>query len=524
MTAGKRLCIAVLLGIAFAGCSGQDGGDEQFANGGTYTERLPSDPGNLHPLRAQAVTTNNVVPFAYDTLINVDAKGRVVPQLATKWDVKPSSVTFTLRKDVTCADGSKLTVADVAKTFEWVKDPKNQSTIIGFRLPSNDFTVKANDRAATVTITVGEPYGALLQGAGLVPIVCPKGLADPNRLAHKTLGTGPFNVVDYVADDHLTLAARKDYRWGPGGAGTQVPGFPARVVFKVVQNETTASNLLLADELTTHDVEGPDAARLEGRGYDEIPAFTGPDELWFNQRDGHPGADPRVRRALAMALNLDDLTKGITEGTGRRATSLTVVEPRPCRLDTVAGSLPARDADAAGALLDQAGFAAGEDGMRAKDGQPLEITLLYATGGGAPAMELVADWWQDLGVDVELKTQDTNAFIETLFAGSRWDAAILGVNISYPGELVSNVSGPASPEGENFAAVSNPDYERLAERALATPGRAGCQLWAEADRTLLQDVDVVPISDTKELTFANKARIRKGVNGTEPTSIRLLEG
>jgi peptide/nickel transport system substrate-binding protein len=502
------LCI---LALAVVGCGSSNGEAAKFARGGTYTEPLGSDPGNLHPLQAQQIETNEVVSFAYDTLVNIDPDGNVVPQLAERWKVGPRRVVYTLRDDVTCGDGTRLRARDVAANYEWIKDPKHQSSMIGSRLPSADFTVAFDDAARTVTITVPQAYGFLVPSSGLMPIVCPDGLRNPKRLAGETDGTGPFQLTEAVADDHLTFTARKDYRWGPGGASTAEPGFPSKVVFRIVKDESTAANLLLAGELSSAFVTGPDRARLEGHGFQESSAPGGPQDMWFNQRAGRPTADPEVRRALVAALDLDQLTKVVTQGVGARATSLTVLNPRPCRGDTVAGSLPGFDVDAARSAL---------------GGKRLSLTVIYPGGGGpvAAGMELVAESWKALGVDVKLRGLSATAFQQALFEGASWDVAYLSVGLSYPNELTAFVTGPPSPEGQNFAAVENADYARLAARALSIPGKAACEVWAQADKALLRDLDVVPVATDAVLGYMRHARISEGVFGTEPTSIRLLAG
>ncbi|WP_407812572.1 ABC transporter substrate-binding protein, partial [Staphylococcus aureus] len=82
-----------------------------------------------------------------------------------------------------------------------------------------------------------------------------------------------------------------------------------------------------------------------------------------------------VRKALVQAVNLDDLAEVITGGQGTRATSLVSVEPRACVYDSVAGNIPDFDLSAAKATLDAAGWTAGSDGKRSKDGKPLTLRL-----------------------------------------------------------------------------------------------------------------------------------------------------
>lgn len=524
------VCV-LALGVAACGQSANSGGDRQgdtqYRNDGTLTLSLGGDPGNLNPLTTVQITTNTVLPYLYDTLVTLDEAGKPIPKLATKWQVTPTSVTFTLHKDVTCSDGTKLTPTHVAANYAYIKNPKNNSLAIGDNLPSADFTVKADDRAGTVTITVPEPYGFLLEGAGTLRIVCPRGLADNKLLARGADGTGPYTVVENVPDDHLTFAVRKDYRWGPNGATTNEPGIPAKVVYRIVQNETTAVNLLLSGQLDAAGAAGADRKRLEGRGYETSTDLGGPDEVWFNQRPGHPGRDLAVRKALTMALDLDQLTKVVSEGNGLRASSLAVLEPRPCRIETVPGTLPAHDPAAAKTALDQAGWAPGGDGIRQKGGRRLAVTLLYPSGStsGAAGMELIRQQWKDVGVDVKIRGEGENSFVKSLFQGADgWDVAFLTVAIVYPTTFVPFASGALSPAGQNFAAVSNAEYLRLATQARRTPGDPGCALWAQAEQALFRNLDVVPVATARATTYLNKLRYAPGMTEGEPTANRLIAG
>lgn len=523
MRLAALVAISTVLCVSLAACGGGNT-KGQFANNGTYTEPISGDPGNLNPLTTTQSTAQAVNAFAYDTLVNIDPQGRVVSQLAKSWKVTPTSVTYTLRPGITCSDGTPLSASGVARTFAYIKDPKNKSSEIGNGLPSPDFTVRADDAARTVTISMAQPYSFLLEGAGLVPIVCPKGLDNPKTLAQDTDGTGPFELTQNVAGDHLTFVARKGYHWGPNGATTSAPGFPHKVVFRVIQDPSTAANLLLSGQLNSDAAAGADRQRLLGHGFQELDSDSGPNDLFFNERSGSPVADPAVRRALALALDLPQLAKVTTGGSGAQATNLTVLPPHPCPGNTVQGAVPGHDLAAARAALDQAGWVAGSDGIRTRQGQRLAVTLLYFTSGSSVAagMELVGQWWKQLGVDVKLKVQGTSAFAQTLFSGSNWDVAFLGVAVQYPSQLTVSVSGPPSPKGQNFGAIQNATYARLAGQAIQTPGAAGCALWHQAEQALFRNVDLVPVSVTKAATFVRGARLQLGSTGTEPTSIRLL--
>ncbi|QWF83533.1 ABC transporter substrate-binding protein [Amycolatopsis sp. CA-230715] len=525
-TAGVVFAGALLL----ASCAGTGnpagaGGPKNYVDGATFSTSLGADPGNLDPLRAESGPAAIVDAFGYDTLVNMDHQGRPVPQLATKWEVTPNSVTYTLHKGVTCVDGSPLTATQVAANFEYIRNPANQSPLIGNNLPDANFTVRADDAASTVTIATAQPFGFLLTGAGTVPIVCAKGTADRGKLAHGTDGTGPYRLTEAVAEDHYTFEVRKDYAWGPNGAKTDAPGTPAKVVLKIVQSESTAANLLLSGQLNGISVLGQDRQRLAGHGYHEMQVTSSPNTLYFNQRPNHPGADPAVRSALTAGLDLDQLTKVLTENNGRRATNLEPNEPRPCDYDSVTGTLPGHDVEAAKSALDKAGWVPGQDGVRAKNGQRLAITLLYSAGSPAndAGMELVSNWWKPLGAEVKLAAKELTALNQELFVnGDTWDATVFGIGVSYPSQLVGYLSGAKPPAGTNFSAIDNAEYANLSGQAGKTPGDAGCALWQRAEQALLRAGDVVPVSTGLVHYFGNKATYQPGIWGLEPTSIRMV--
>ena len=78
------------------------------ADGGTFTDVLGSDPGSLDPHMSVFVTTNFANSFAYETLVYLGQDGEIVPGLAESWEETPTSVTYTLKEGITCADGNSV--------------------------------------------------------------------------------------------------------------------------------------------------------------------------------------------------------------------------------------------------------------------------------------------------------------------------------------------------------------------------------------------------------------------------------
>ncbi|MFI6393998.1 ABC transporter substrate-binding protein [Nonomuraea sp. NPDC050547] len=492
--------------------------------GGTFTYAISADPGVLDPATAVLSVTNTVLGFAYDTLVSTDREGRTVPGLAEKWEVKPDSVTFTLRKDITCSDGSKLTAADVAQNVNHIADPATKSPVYGVLLPPG-MKATSDDAAGTVTFSTDKPFAFILQSARDLYIVCGKAVKDRSLIARATSGSGPYVLSESMPSDHYTFTRRKDYKWAPGGASTE--GMPDKVVLKIVPNEQTSANLLISGGLNAAVFYGADRTRLEATpGLLKKTPMAGNGQFFYHQGEDRPTKDPAVRKALTQALNLKELAGIASSGTGRPATGL-VMEPRPCKGDTVTGHVPAFDAAAAAAGLEAAGWKPGPDGIRVKDGKRLTLRYLYGTTRGAgvqAAAEYVAAAWKSAGAEVKLNGVLDTKMSESLNATQDWDVVWLPIGVFLPSQLEGFLSGPAAPKGANFAHLDNARYSELIAQAKLKPGEEGCKLWLEAETALFGNSDLVPVTENTVLVAGKGATFDLVATVLIPTSIRLTEG
>ncbi|MDN5851915.1 MAG: ABC transporter substrate-binding protein [Actinomycetia bacterium] len=515
-----------LAGCGAGGSSGSDEGPKNYRDGGTLTMAISGDPGALTPATAVDGNTNLLLSFAYDTLAYVGEDGDLVPGLAESWKVQPKSVEFTLKEDATCSDGSPVKASTVADSINHVVDPKTKSPLVGVLIPA-DMTVEADDAAGTVTLQTEKPSQFLLHSTVAIFIVCGEGLEDPSVLADATSGSGAYELVDSVPNDHYTLKAREDYTWGPDGTSTADPGVPEKVVLRVVPNESTAANLIQSGDVDVATFTGVERQRVEQMPdvtTELLPAGNG--EFWFNQEDGLAGSDPAVRQALTTALNLDELAKVSTQGTGVETTGMTTLSPRPCRVDSVSGTEPTHDPETAAATLEEAGWKLDGD-VRMKNGEPLEMRILYnsdfGTGTQAEA-EYVAAAWEELGVSTEIKAAAGPAYSEALFTTGDWDWATVPVGVSLPSQLLGYASGPGVPEGSNFAHIENPSYDKAAaEAGRMSLDQGACEKWAEAESALFTEYDVVPVVEWTQMVAAKNAEVVMPGGLAQPTRFHLLE-
>ncbi|MFF1715536.1 ABC transporter substrate-binding protein [Streptomyces sp. NPDC058268] len=524
MTRARVMAWCTAVSLLAAGCgTAQPAGS---AGGDTFSFAVKGDPGLLDPAQVRNTNTYTALSLAYDTLIHVTPKGKVVSGLARTWDVHPSSVTFALRRDVTCADGSRVTPDTVAENVRHVTDPATKSPTLGVTVPQG---LKATtDKAAnTVTLSTPKPFGFILESTRFMFMVCGKGLQDRSVLAHGTSGSGPFQLTSAKPNQRYTFAQRKHYAWGPDGKGTDDPRTPGRVVLQVVPSEQTAANMMISNQLNGAMLNGPDRARMQKiPGVKTSEQSIGPSEFFFHQGQGHPGHDPALRSALLQAVDLRQLGAIASSGTGRKATGL-VQNPRPCPGDTVSGNLPAFDRAAAEKALNAAGWHRSASGARTKDGKRLSIRMVYGASSGeaaTAAAEYLGKAWQDVGVDVHLRGVVDAAYAEVESVTQDWDVIWEPLGVTLPTQLLGMLSGPFTPDGSNFAHLTNKHYEDQTKRAGNQPGTAGCKLWRASEVSLLRSADIVPVVDRTAVVAARNSTFQLTSGLFEPTSIHLTGG
>ncbi|MDI6022094.1 ABC transporter substrate-binding protein [Leucobacter sp. UT-8R-CII-1-4] len=508
----KHLIVAVAAigALALTSCSGggsgAGNGDGEPVIDGTMRYGLQEDPGNLFRLTNANASLSNVYPWAYESPIYYNSKGEASAWLATDWEETPSSLKLTIRDDAVCSDGTKLTAETVANNYRWIADPANGSAFIDMVIPSD--AVVENDEN-TVTVTTGTANSFLLTAIGTFPIYCQAALDDPSTVASATNGTGLYQLTEAVPGDHYTLERRDDYTWAPeNGPIGSTPGVPKEVVISVIENASTRANLLLSGDLNIASVPGPDGERVAETMMSFGASQINSAGLLYTQFDGKPTADIKVRTALTQALDLDSLMQVATSGKGERAQRLAVVQPQVCIYDAATPNLPKTDVAAAEALLDEAGWKKGSDGMRAKDGKPLVLNFGWSTrwAENAATAEQIGDQWTKIGIKVNHVGSDAGAFNEKLFtegSGEEFDVMWIAPNYPVPTVLGYYFMGATPPQGNNFAGINNEKFNELVAATSEYAGAEACDAWEKAEAEMYSSVDYVPFAMRTESAYGN---------------------
>lgn len=483
---------ALAMSAVLAAC----GSDSSSNSGdGPVTARLPFAPGSLDPHVGPAdIAGEALAAYAYDSPVAVRG-GEVVPQLASKWEVTPTSITLTLKPDISCSDGTPLTVNEVVDSINRMKDPKvgAANTVQAFGTPDG-FEASADEGASTVTVELDEPYGDLLVGMSHVAIICRAGLEAPEKLEDETFGSGPYVLESAVSGDHYTYTVHEGYDWGPDGASNDESGVPSGITFQVIENETTATNQFLTGTLDLTIAEGPDQARLDESDKVTTQKST-PISTFFvqlNHREGHPAADVELRRMFVAALDRADFAQAVV-GPGTVAPETLIFPDGICyQPDQVGDSMIPFSVSEAQKYAEAAGYEL-VDGKLVKDGEQLTVKVVIPDLIGQAAADYLISAWGDAGIKVDAQVLPTAQAVEVVFTpGGDWDLFVAGGEYSTPTHFVSELSGPPPPEGANYGEIQNEEFLKIATEAKGESTQEVCDKWAAAERALYEDADLIP--------------------------------
>ena len=162
----------------------------------------------------------------------------------------------------------------------------------------------------------------------------------------------------------------------------------------------------------------------------------------------------------------------------------------------------------------------GSDGVREKDGAPLTIRALYVVEieNSALSMELAMAQWQELGVDVQLQGVDQAQFNTIAFETRAWDVFLAALNLDVPSLAVPFVSGTQPPDGVNFSAVANPEYDALVAEASALTGAEACEVWNAAEAELYAQMNILPSPRPRCRSSATAPSSHSDASGSSPTA------
>jgi peptide/nickel transport system substrate-binding protein len=241
------MCIAAASLVA-AGIGAAGRGESRDVTRDTLVFGLSGDPDTLDPHATTGTLTFQTMRSVYDTLVEPDQDGAIIPALASAWDVSDDGLRwiFHLREGVTFHHGRTFTADDVVATIDRLSDP-------GFASPSaQEFAVIESVIAhdpTTVELVLAEPYAPLLStlASGWSAILPADRIADGHDFGSHPIGTGPFRFISWVRDGEIVLNRFEDY-WKTG-----LPHLE-EVRFRIITEQAVMAQALVSGRIHVADI------------------------------------------------------------------------------------------------------------------------------------------------------------------------------------------------------------------------------------------------------------------------------
>jgi peptide/nickel transport system substrate-binding protein len=399
--------------------------------GGIYNEGMLGTFTNANPLFAASNVDSSVSKLLFAGLFTYDSKNHLTGQLASSYGVSDDGTTYTvhLKPHLTWQDGQPLTSADVLFTYQTIQNADTQSPL---QSSWSGITVAAPD-ARTVTFKLPDPLASFPYN--LTNGIVPKHLLD--KIAPADLRSADFNTVRPIGAGPFELQAIKVTGNDPNTAQEQIALLP----FDKYEGGKPKLQEFVARIYASRDdlVKAFKGGQLNGaEGLDSVPAalkdmssmqvhsplLTAATMAFFKTSDGVL-SDQKVRGALVRATDTSGIIKSLGYAT------------HPVNEPLLSGQLgynpayaqPKFDAAAARQILDADGWKVGKNGLRSKDGKPLQFTLTAADSPeSASVSRQLQRQWRTVGVNVQLLLQNSGDFQNAL-TYHNYDAVLYGIAI-----------------------------------------------------------------------------------------------
>lgn len=418
-------------------------------------------------------TDNYMIPMnVFDRLFEtrpVDGVSEVVKSLAADYAVSADGLTysFTLREGVVFSNGSPLTASDVQFSFERLLKMAKQNTEIALEVAGAEQVMNGEAESLSgfsviddthFTVTLSAPNAGFLAelSSPAMSIVDAETMANAPKFGQEpadTIGSGPYIVTEWVANDHYTLVYNDKY-WG------EEPSVK-KVIIWVVPQAPSQDLMFQGEKLDLIDLGSLDSA-IVASVYktlfaDQIVSTpkVGMTYLIMNENNEYL-KDVRVRKAVGMAINVDEIIQGIYMGDAMREKGVIPIGVWGHN-DALEGF--SYDPDGARALLKEAGY---------KDGEVHFELALDSTANTSTQLvyAFISQQLEAVGIRAEIKSHEHSAWLALRSSGemdsfvARW-----GMDYNDPANIMYTFFGNA--EASKGRSINYADEETIARVSAA---------------------------------------------------------
>ena len=461
-----------------------------------------SEPSSLDPHKVESDVENNIISDLFEGLVSVSPTGEIEPRLAEKWENKDNTVwTFHLRPGVTWSDGTAITAQDIVWSWQRLVSPLTASPYASY--PGNMHIVNGAEIAqgkkapetlgvkavddATLEVTLTQPnaaFLAMLAHPSLVPLdkVLISRYGDKWTKPEHIVTSGPYKLSQWVVNERI-VAERNPRYWD--NAHTVIN----KVTYLPISSETADVNRYKAGEIDiVYTVPINQFAQLKKTMGDQLDVSPQLATYYYEFNTTRPPFnDPRVRRALNMALDKDIIAEKVLGQGQRPAWLISQPDIGGVKLHNPEYASWPREKRIAEAkkLLSEAGY---------NETHPLVFNLLYNTSESHQRIAIAASsmWKKNLGVEAKLQNQEWKTMLDAMHTHN-FDAVRYAWIADYD-DAATFLNNFRTGDSENTSQYSNPAYdEALRNAAKASDTTARGKFYQQAEDLLGQDVPAIPV-------------------------------
>ncbi|MCO5177293.1 MAG: ABC transporter substrate-binding protein [Thermomicrobiales bacterium] len=502
-----------------------DGGDrlmgkdieEPGQTGGTLIQADSLDIRTLNPILQNDVPSGNVISLILESMIETNPDSlEPTGNLAVSWEVNEdaSEWTFYLRDGVTWHDGEPFTGQDVKMTYDLFMNPdsgSNQTSTLTSKIDTveliDDFTVHFKLKLPVVDFPIDSGSFRILANHVWGDIEPSQVQQDPGSTGNdpsRVVGTGPFKFKEWITSDHVTLERNDDY-WD---------GAPAldEFIYKIVPDTASAIQQLKTGEVDVYvGVEGSQVADFENTDvnievYPQLSfTFYGTN---MDESITTKFVDAKVRQALMYALDRQAIVDNIYFGYGEVAIGTLPTASWAANPEGIEPDLRYDyDPDKANALLDEAGWMAGSDGVREKDGQRMSFDMYGISGNNIAVQSLQAmqEYWKAVGVEMTPQPEPFQQLVSRITETFDFEIFLVGFSWDATPDQSAMWACDSYKAGFNMVKYCNPEVDDLLKQAAAEPDKQKrIELYTEFQNKLLVDIPMGVTVFSQGITGVNK--------------------
>ena len=491
---------------------------DEMMGGGTIVFGGNQEPSQLDAFASTTVNDQAVVAQINETLVILGQGMQLHPGLATTWSLSPDamSLRLTLREGVTFHNGDPFNAEVLKAHFDRMKGEVSGSQtalIAGYYQDTeviDDYTVELvfSKPAPDALIDLAAP------GAGITNAAAVEALGDD--AGQNPIGTGPFMFEEWVEGSHISMVRNPDWTWGEFSFyGTTGPARAERLIFRFIPDEQTRTAALSTGEIHFLDlVPFQNIAPLEELDGVTVEGFSLPGLPQVNYISPviSPTSDIRVRQAILHAVNQEEIVDAVFFGRAPRAYG--PLSSDFAEYDPIVETYYPYDPDRSAELLDEAGWTAGDDGIRTKDGETLRARIIENRSWN-PWVTLLQDQLRKIGFDAEVITLEGGGYFqetgETIF-----ELASMGDVFGSPATLRRDFhSSSIGPGNINVGHIDDPKLDELLDAAsVETNLGVRAEILSDVQRYVMDQAYIVPIIELHFFTAFSNALSGFSVDGT----------